>query len=310
VVRVLNALSYKTDGRVRLQRLLITGASGFLGWNLCQYARGAWDVHGVAFRNNLDVQGVKTCRADLTRFDDTKRLLREVRPDVLIHAAASADLNYCQLNRSESYKINVRAAAEIASLCADCAVRFVFISTDIVFDGLKAPYKEEDPVSPINVYGEQKAEAERMVIERNPETIICRMPLMFGEAGPVAKSFLQPMILAMREGRDLMLFTDEYRTPISGRNAAKGIFLALLKTKGLLHLGGSERISRFDFGVLLRDVLGARGATLVPCSRLSIPMPAPRPGDVSFDSTKAGRLGFKTGGIRQELEELIGAGVD
>jgi dTDP-4-dehydrorhamnose reductase len=293
-----------------LEKILITGASGFLGWNLCQFARNAWDVFGVAFRNNFVLQGAGILRADLTSLDETRRLLQEIRPDAVIHAAAAADLNFCQLNRRESHKINVEATVAVASLCAEYSVQFVFISTDIVFDGLKAPYREEDPVSPINAYGEQKAEAERKILERNPDAVICRMPLMFGEAGPVAKSFIQPMIQAMKEDREIFLFTDEYRTPISGRDAAKGIFLALSKARGFLHLGGSERISRFDFGVMLRDVLKAPGAKLVPCLRESVTMPAPRPRDVSFVSTKAGALGFEPGGIRQELQELFGAQMD
>ena len=267
----------KTWRSLNLKRILITGASGFLGWNLCRFACGAWDVFGVAFRNSFELQGARILRADLTRFDETRRLLQEIRPDAVIHAAAAANLNFCQLNPSESHKINVEGAVGIASLCAEHSVRFVFISTDIVFDGLKAPYREENPVSPINAYGEQKAEAERKILERNPEAVICRMPLMFGEAGPVAKNFIQPMIQAMKAGREIFLFTDEYRTPISGRDAANGIFLALSKARGLLHLGGVERLSRFDFGALLRDVLKVPGARLVPCLQQSIAMPAPRP---------------------------------
>jgi len=177
----------------------------------------------------------------------------------------------------------------------------------MVFDGLKAPYREDDPVCPINAYGEQKAEAERLVLERNPEALICRMPLMFGEAGPVAKSFVQSMARAMKEGREIALFTDEYRTPVSGRDAASGIFLGLLKARGVLHLGGPERISRYEFGKLLRDVLKVPGAKLAPCIQQSVPLPAPRPPDVSFDSAKAGKLGFKPGDLRQELRHLFGA---
>jgi dTDP-4-dehydrorhamnose reductase len=288
-----------------MEKILITGASGFLGWNLCRFARSAWDVFGVAFRNDIELQGVKIHRADLAKPGEAKKLLLENRPDALIHAAAAADLNFCQMHRSESRKINVEASAVIASLCAEHSVRFVFISTDMVFDGLAAPYREEDPVNPINVYGEQKAEAERLVFDKNPESIVCRMPLLFGDAGPTAKSFIQPMAKAMKEGREISLFTDEYRTPVSGRDAAKGIFLALAKARGYLHLGGPGRVSRYDFGVLLRNVLNLPGAKLAPCSRQSIPMAAPRPRDVSFDSTKAEKLGFKPGDVMQELRELF-----
>ena len=291
-----------------MKRILITGASGFLGWNLCRLARGAWEVFGVGFRKTLELQGATILRADLTRPAEVKSLLLQVRPDALIHAAAASDLNYCQLNRGEAHKINVAAAENIAELCAEYSIRLAFISSDMVFDGLEAPYREEDPPHPINIYGEQKAEAERRVSKANPHALICRMPLMFGEAGPVAKSFIQPMAGAMKEGREVFLFTDEYRTPVSGRDAAQGIFLALSKANGLLHLGGPERISRYDFGVLLRQVLNLPEAALAPCVRHSAALPAPRPRDLSLDSEKAAKLGFKPGSLLQELRALPGAG--
>jgi dTDP-4-dehydrorhamnose reductase len=234
-----------------------------------------------------------------------KKNLEEIHPDAVIHAAAESRPNFCQLNPEESYRINVEASVNLASLCADLGIPFVFISSDLVFDGLKPPYKEDDPVCPVCIYGEEKVEAERAVLNRHPEALVCRMALMFGDAGPGAASFIQPMIEEMKNGRDINLFTDEHRTPVSAADAARGILLGLSKTRGILHIGGLERISRFDFGKLLRDVSGMHNARLSPCAQKSIKMPAPRPPDVSFDITRAMTLGFKPGFLRGELEKLL-----
>lgn len=290
-----------------MKRLLITGASGFLGWNLCRLAAGNREVFGLALRNRISIDVAKIIGADLTRFDDIKKVFREIRPDALIHTAAMSDPNYCQQHPAESRKINLDATINLAGICADHAIPFVFTSTDLVFNGLSAPFREDDPVSPISTYGEQKAEAEAAVLTTYPYAAICRMPLMYGNPGPAAKSFIQPMIAAMKEGRELKLFTDEFRTPLSGRDAAAGLLLALDKAKGLLHLGGPERLSRFDFGSVLRDVLGM-DANLIACTRDSVPLPAPRPPDVSLDSTRAAGLGFRPGSVRGELEHLFPAG--
>jgi len=287
-----------------MEKLLITGASGFLGWNLCRIAKDRWDVYGLARRNPNRLEKGKFWRADLTRFNEIRRILREIRPDALVHTAAESNPNFCQLNPAVSRKINVEATVNLASLCAALNIPFIFTSSDLVFDGLKPPFAEDDPVCPVNTYGEQKAEAERAVLERYPGALVCRMALMFGDAGRGAASFIQPMMKDMEYGRQVNLFVDEHRTPVSAVNAAQGILLGLSGTKGILHIGGMERVSRFDFGQLLRDVLRAPNARLYPCSRQSIAMPAARPADVSLDITKAMALGFKPGCLREELERL------
>ena len=287
-----------------MDKLLVTGACGFLGWNLCRIARSKWDVFGVFHRNESPIEGVKLVRADLTRTGETKRLLREIRPQGVIHAAAVSNTNYCQQHPEESYKVNVTATADIAGFCAEMSIPFVFTSSDMVFDGLHPPYREDDPVCPVSIYGEQKAQAENAALERHPDAVVCRMALIFGDAGPETASFLQPWIAAMLEGRELKLFTDEYRTALSARDASLGILLALAKTRGLLHLGGTERLSRFQFAKILRDLLGAGAARLVPCTQKDVPMPAPRPLDVSLDSSKAFALGFRPGTAREELQAL------
>jgi dTDP-4-dehydrorhamnose reductase len=286
-------------------KLLVTGASGFLGWNLCRTAQGRWNVYGLARRNQNQLQGVELRRPELTRFKEIKENLQEIRPDALIHAAAESNPNFCQLNPAASHEINVEAPANLASLCADLRIPFVFISSDLVFNGLKPPYTESGPVCPVCIYGEQKAEAERAVLERYPQALVCRMALMFGDAGQGAASFIQPLINDMRNGRQINLFMDEYRTPVSAANAAQGILLELCKANGILHIGGLERISRFDFGKLLRDIVGAPNAKLYACTRQSIEIAAPHPADVSLGSTRAMALGFKPGSLRKELARLV-----
>ncbi|RPJ02025.1 MAG: NAD(P)-dependent oxidoreductase, partial [Deltaproteobacteria bacterium] len=248
-----------------MKRLLLTGASGFLGWNVCRLAGEEWKIFGVCFSHPLPAPGVTVIKADLTRFEDLKRVFREVRPQGVIHAAAASDPNCCQQNPAESYKINVDASIHIAGLCADYSIPCLFTSSDLVFDGKNPPYLEEDPVCPVNVYGEQKVMAEIGMVKRYPPVILCRMPLMFGDPGPVASSFIQPMIRTMMEGGELRLFIDELRTPISGSTAVQGLLVSLERGEGVIHLGGSERISRFDFGLLLSESLNLNGIRLIPC---------------------------------------------
>jgi dTDP-4-dehydrorhamnose reductase len=289
-----------------MKKLLVTGASGFLGWNLCQLAKEAWDVYGTYFSKTVEIPDVTVVKADLRDFQEIKRLFSEIGPAAVIHTAAQSSPNFCQTYPEESHSINVTASCNIAGLSADYGIPCVFTSTDLVFDGLNAPYRETDPVCPVSVYGEQKVMAEQGMRSRYPKVALCRMPLMFGVAPPTATSFIQPFIKILREGKELNLFSDEFRTPVSGVTAAKGLLLALEKVEGLLHLGGKERVSRYDFGRLMVDALQLPQENLKACKQKDVPMAASRPPDVSLNSSKAFALGYEPLSLREELEVLRG----
>ena len=289
-----------------MKKLLITGSSGFLGWNLCQIAREEWQVYGTYFSQPVEIPEINLLQSDLRKFEELKRLFEEIKPNAVIHAAAQSQPNYCQTHPEESHEINVTASCNIAGLCADYSIPCVFTSSDLVFNGLNSPYRETDPVSPVSIYGEQKVLAEEGMLERYPQTAICRMPLMFGDGGPAANSFIQPMLESLRKGQELALFTDEFRTPVSGQTAAKGLLLALEKVNGRIHLGGKERISRYDFFRLLVEVLGLDEAKIITCRQQDVKMAAPRPPDVSLDSSKAYSLGYQPPSLREEFEQLRG----
>jgi len=287
-----------------MKKLLITGASGFLGWHLCQIAKQEWEVYGTYFSHTLEIPGIKMLKVDLVDFQELKQIFDAVQPAAVIHTAAISQPNFCQTHPDESHAINVTASCNIAGLCADSSISCAFTSTDLVFDGLNAPYRETDPVCPVNIYGEQKVMAEEGMLKRYPMTAICRMPLMFGNETPTATSFIQPFIQTLKQGKELNLFIDEFRTPVSGKTAAKGLLLALEKVNGLIHLGGKEIISRYDFGRLLVEVFQLAPDGLKGCQQKDVKMAAPRPSDVSLDSSKAFSLGYQPLSLREELQDL------
>lgn len=285
------------------RRLLVTGASGFLGWNLCQIAQTNWRVFGTVHSHRVAVPGTEILPCDLTDFSALQQVFQRVRPDAVIHAAALSQPNTCQQKPEASFAINVMASQSVAALCAEANIPMAFTSTDLVFDGKNAPYKETDPVCPVNLYGEHKALAEVEILQRHPGAVVCRMPLLFGYA-PHANSFLQPFLQKLRSGEELALFIDEYRTPVSGRDAATGLLLALEKAQGRLHLGGAQRVSRYEFGQLMVQALQISEAKILACRQSDVVMAAPRPPDVSMDSSRAFGLGFAPGLVCDELENL------
>jgi dTDP-4-dehydrorhamnose reductase len=291
-----------------MKKLLVTGASGFLGWNVCEIAKSNWILHGTYRSNPKLPSAVHPHPVDLTNFKDLEALFMKVKPDAVIHAAGIRDPEFCQENKSLSHKINAIASINIAGLSSDFKIPCMFVSSDLVFNGLNPPYREEDEPSPISIYGEHKAIAEKEMPLRCPETVICRLPLMYGNAGPAANSFLQPLIRAIKSKTDVDLFVDEFRTPISGRDAAVGLMLAVKHWPDIIHLGGPERISRYEFGKLLAEILRIDDAKIRPCNQSDIDLAAARPPDVSLDIKKARSLGFHPKSPKEELRQIAKAG--
>jgi dTDP-4-dehydrorhamnose reductase len=302
---MMQQVQYRQSKAYRMRRLLVTGVSGLLGWNICRnLPPGEWELFGICFRNRVSVSGITVLKKDLGDPREIEALFQDVRPDAVIHAAAISDAEYCETHGSGSFAINVEASVSLAHLCRKRSIPYVFTSSDLVFDGMNPPYREDDPVCPISCYGRQKVEAEQRILETYPDAAICRMPLMFGIPGSGSKSILT-MIEAMRKGMPLRLFVDEYRTPLHAGAAAAGIMMALHAVHGVVHLGGPDRISRFGLGKLIAEVFGEREALLVGCRQRDTATSAPRPPDVSMDSSRAFELGFRPASLRDQIRELF-----
>lgn len=284
-------------------KILITGATGFLGWYLCAAAHQEWEVYGTNHSKSAQIPHTKLLSTDLTNAAALAELFQTVQPDAVIHAAALSQPNVCEVQPEASWQINVQSSWRIAEHCAALNIPCVFTSTDQVFDGQRGNYAETDQVAPVNRYGEHKVLAEEGMRSRHAQTIICRLPLMFG-ATPQAPSFLQGFVAKLRQGEALQLFTDEYRTPASGESIAQGILLALATDIPCWHLGGAERLSRYEFGQRLVEILQLPPSLLQPCLQKDVTMAAPRPADVSLDSSLAFSRGYAPLGVTEELQKL------
>lgn len=287
--------------QVTKPRLLLTGASGFLGYHVYQQAKETYQILGIAHSRPLALPGMQMLQSNLAQETGLRNLVRETRPDAIIHLAAISDANYCQTHAAETEKINVQAPKLLAKLAAELAIPMVFTSTDMVFDGQRGHYTEADSPHPINRYGEQKALAEEGIASAYPQAAICRMPLMFGPASPTSKNFFQAHMAQLRKGEPLKLFMDEYRTPLGGFSAAKGILYALGALNGLYHLGGLERLSRYELGILMAQKGGITQPNIIASYQKDVQMAAPRPHDASLDSSKALAKGFQPLSVVEEL---------
>ncbi len=289
-------------------RLLVTGVSGFLGWNVAEQAAATRTVTGMACLHPYGPRGIEIIQVDFARRDMLRRALDRCGPCDVIHTAALSSPAWCEAHAEASLRVNADSSRMLAGWCRRNGTRMLFTSSDLVFDGTCPPYGESDPVSPLSVYGCHKVMAERTVLAHGG--IVCRMPLMFGTREGRAAGFAGLWMEALQKGEPLTLFTDEYRTPVSVAAAAAGLLRVLeAGAPGIYHLGGRERISRYDFGLEMADVFGLRRTLIQPAALAAGRYVPPRPPDVSLASEKAFRLGFAPHSIHDllcEMQESIG----
>ena len=229
------------------RRLLVTGCGGFVAGSVVWQA-GDWDLHALSRgdplleRDGLEWHCLDPCdRALLRNVFDT------VQPDAVIHAAAIADIDYCQAHQNKAEQVNVGVTQELARLCQAAGAKMVFLSTDTVFDGEKGYYVETDPPGPLNFYAETKVRGEQIVPQVAPNAAVVRVSLVMGL--PVlgsGNSFLSRMCAAFEEGREVGVPDNEVRTPVDVITLGRALLeLAGNDFYGLVHLAGNDRLNRF-----------------------------------------------------------------
>jgi dTDP-4-dehydrorhamnose reductase len=187
-----------------------------------------------------------------------------------------------RLNPEAGWKVNVEGTARLAAWCREHERRLVFTSTDMVFDGSRGWYREEDAPSPILAYGRTKAAAERLILDV-PRGLVVRISLLFGLSRIGRGSFFDRAIASLEEGKPQTFFEDEFRTPLDYATAARALIrLAETETRGIVHLGGRERLSRFQLMQRAARTLGLDADLIRANRRANVNLAEPRPADLSL----------------------------
>ncbi|MHC9061770.1 SDR family oxidoreductase [Nitrospira sp. CMX1] len=274
---------------------VITGAAGLIGQYVVRSATRwvpGWEVRSLS-------------RADLDLTDQgaVEQVWQALNPSVVIHCAALSRTKDCESDPQQARRINVEATAHLA--CRSEKIPFVFLSSGEVFDGRAGWYRETDDPNPINVYGQTKLEAEQRVLQ-NPRHTVVRIVLTAGTSLNGDRSFVEDMSRVAKSGKTMTLYGDEFRCPLPAGVIARAVWeLVNREASGLYHLGGRDRLSRWEIGqALLAWYPELQGHLIEGAS--TDHTGAPRPPDLSLNCEKIqALLSFPIPGFREWLQDRM-----
>jgi len=273
-----------------VKRLLVTGSGGFVGGGIVHETPRGVNLHAVARKEPPERgRGVRWHMLDLRDRDGVRELFETVSPDAVIHAAAIADIDFCEANKETAWEVNVSVTQQLADLCREHGTRLVYVSTDNVFDGKRGGYREEDSPTPINYYAETKAAGESAVAGLGENFVVARTAVVMGfPMLGAGNSFLTRMVPLLREGRRVGVPENEIRSPIDVVTLARGLLeLAGSGCQGYIHLAGNDWLNRYEIVRRIARELGFSEDLIYANNPEIIPGRAPRPLDVSLCNKKA-----------------------
>jgi dTDP-4-dehydrorhamnose reductase len=278
-------------------RILVTGATGLLGTELCRRLSGSHVLTGWARRLPGPAAGAKLESVDVTDAPAVQRGLERLRPDLVIHAAAMTDVDACERDPSAARRMNAEATGTLAAACSTAGAVLLAVSTDYVFDGeTERPYRETDAPRPVSAYGASKLKGERLALERASRVMVLRVSGLFG---PARQNFVRATADRFRAGKTVPAVADQLISPSYTVDLAEGIarLIAPLERSpeaaeeggplhGLFHLANRGCASRVRVAEEIARIVGKPASLIRKTSWADLGRPARRPARSCLDSSR------------------------
>lgn len=291
-------------------RILVTGSNGLLGQKLIALLQNDPGVYPIATARGESV--VKLERAafrpmDVTNRDQVLGVVKEEKPEVIIHTAAMTQVDDCETQREQCWNANVSAVQYLAEACALNNVHLVHVSTDFIFDGTEGPLDETAKPAPVNYYGESKLAAEQFIIKQNIKWAILRTVLVYGITSDMSRSNIVLWVKnSLEAGKPIKVVNDQWRTPTLAEDLAMGCYLAAVKkATGVYHISGKDFLSPYDIAIATAEYFKLDKSLISATDSNTFKQPARRPLKTGFIIDKANRdLGYSPLSFKEGLSVI------
>jgi dTDP-4-dehydrorhamnose reductase len=262
--------------------MLVTGANGLVGTKVLERLLADRAAEPLAAyhqtRTNEYVGDLPFWWLDSTSAADVDRVLDEAKPDAVIHAGAYTNVDKAEAERDLAWASNAEATGILARACAARGVRFVYLSTEYVFDGADGPYRETDPVNPQGWYAQTKEAGEQAVMAAGGSWAIGRTTVVYGYAQHVRANFVLWLVGELRAGRRVRIVDDQIGSPTLAENLAEMVIaLAGSRETGVFHTAGADVVSRLEFSRQIAAAFGLDASLMDATTTASLKQAAPRP---------------------------------
>ena len=257
--------------------ILIVGAQGMLGSDLMETLNHTQQELGV---------DIEEC--DITDQKETRNTLSRIKPHWVINAAAYTQVDLCEGHSEQAFKVNTEGVSNLALVCKEINTKLLHVSTDYVFDGkTKNPYREEDPVNPLSVYGNSKCRGEATVQDLLDDFIIVRTGGLYGKRGV---NFVNTIVKMAQERDELRVVNDQWMSPTCTVDLSRAIgTLVQLSSQGIFHIVNSGFCTWYEFACKIVAITDSP-CRVVPISSDELDRPAPRPAFAVLNCSKYSKV--------------------
>lgn len=291
-------------------KLLLTGANGLLGQHLVTLLLAATDWQVIAVGKGpcrLPQQPSNRFRyqaLDMTDGVAATAFYVTERPDIVIHAAAHTQVDFCELNPVACWDANVTATRFLVEAAKAFQPFFIFVSTDFVFDGTAGPYTESDVPNPVSYYGSSKWAGEKEVQQSGLAASIVRTCLVYGTTHDGSRSNIVSWVKNnLSASKPISVVNDQWRTPTWVNDLAMGILLiAQQRATGIFHISGKEMLTPYDMAMATAEFYQLDQSLITAVNANTFTQPAQRPPKTGFVIAKAQTaLGYQPHSFAQGL---------
>jgi dTDP-4-dehydrorhamnose reductase len=285
--------------------IFLTGGSGLLAVNWFCSKKQDYSIYLGLNERIIDLKDANIIFVNFNSIDAFKNQLKNIQPSFVIHAAGLTSVEKCEENPNLAYQINVDLSKLVAIATKELNIPLVHISTDHLFDGLSSLVTEQEKINAINVYGRTKAQAECEVVKFNPEALIIRTNF-YAWGTSYRNSFSDYIIQSLRSKKLISLFDDVFYTPILAEKLIQIIHELLeKKANGIFHVVSDDRISKYDFGILIAEEFNLNKSLIHRTSLRTHSNLVKRPMDMSLSNKKVKELlGKNVGLVKHDIARL------
>lgn len=294
-------------------KILVTGSNGLLGQKLIEKLAKNPNVDVLAtargenrlpFKENYSYTSL-----DITDKQNVDEVIDAFKPNVVIHGAAMTNVDQCETEKEECWKLNVLATEYLLEAAERHNSFFLHVSTDFIFDGADGPYPEEAEANPVSFYGWSKYAAEKLVIHSKVKWAIARTVLVYGMAHDMSRSNIILWVKnSLESGKSINVVNDQWRTPTLAEDLADGcILIAEQRAEGIFNISGKDLLNPYQMAVMTADYFGLDKSLINEVDGTQFKQTAKRPAKTGFILDKAiSKLGYNPKNFTEGIAFLAG----